>query len=120
VTLLDELVGILEGRQVRTTKDVAEGSKRGQTAVLTRLKEASPDLVWRHNAAQQVRRFHERVLAALSAVREDSGPFYSFESEAGVLKPDHSVERLVRASLPTGGAGLVGEAVVALRAKPTA
>ncbi|MBI3724583.1 Fic family protein [bacterium] len=120
VAVLDELLGIIEGRQVRTTKDVAEGSRRGQTQVLTRLREASPDLVWRHEAAQQVRRFHERINTALQAARDDQAPFYAIETESGSLKQEHSVERLVRASLPTGGAGLVGEAVLALRPKTTA
>jgi hypothetical protein len=116
---LAETLGIIEGRVALTTADVAKASKRDQKAFLTRLKQVSPEFAWRDEAATEVRAIHERVGAALQAAC-DEGPLYAIECTACETKNDHSVDPLLRASVPSGGAGIVGQTVLTIRPKTTA
>lgn len=116
---LAETLGIIEGKIALTTADVAKASKRDQKAFLTRLKQASPDFAWRDDTANEVRALHERVSTALKAGC-DEGPLYGIECNAVDMKNDHSVDPLIRATVPSGGAGIVGQTLITIRPKATA
>jgi hypothetical protein len=116
---LEDVVGIAEERVPVTTADVATASARAQNEFLVRLREASPGFAWRDAAAAEVRALHERVSATLKAGCL-AGPLYSIECVSSDVKADHYVDPLIRAFIPAGGAGVIGQTVVAIRPKSNA
>ncbi len=116
---LEEALGIIEGRMALTTADIAKASRREQRAFLTRMKQVNPEIKWREEAAAEVRALHNRIAATLQAAA-DEGPLYSIEAGASDLMSDHAADPLVRASLPSGGGGVVGQSVLTIKPKSTA
>jgi hypothetical protein len=116
---LEGLLDTAEGRAPREVKDVARGSNADQRALVANLEKKLPELAWRHKAAVEIRRFQERLDTTLEHAKDD-GPLYSIEVEPSQTKKDHAADELLRAALPSGGAGIMGEAALTLRPNPTA
>jgi Fic family protein len=115
---LSQALNVVEGTTPESPADVARASQRMQKALVTRLRETNSTSIWRHDAAIELKLLHERIGKAMLEA-QDEGTLYSIAVEVEDPKSDHGADARLRAVLPGGGAGIVGETTLVIRPKTT-
>lgn len=112
----ERMIDLSAGRKL-TTATFSRRALAAQEEQLTQFLHTK-SLSWRVRATTEIRAMHERCLAKVQPMRHE-GPLYSLRLERTEVLTSHAASAPLRAILPAGEAGVVGEIQLGIRPNPT-
>ncbi|HBP23813.1 MAG TPA: hypothetical protein DEA08_39305 [Planctomycetes bacterium] len=112
----ERMIDLSAGRKL-TTATFSRRALAAQEEQLTQFLHTK-SLSWRVRATTEIRAMHERCLAKVEPMTHE-GPLYSLSLERAEVLTSHAASAPLRAILPAGEAGVVGEIQLGIRPNTT-
>lgn len=112
----ERMIDLSAGRKL-TTATFSRRALAAQEEQLTQFLHTK-SLSWRVRATTEIRAMHERCLGKVEPMQHE-GPLYSLQIERAEVLTSHAASAPLRAILPAGEAGVVGEIQLGIRPNST-